>query len=336
MSDTSKIIASNDNHSNEINDEPLDPRIQIELERANAATSQINNLETQLDNAQKLFQISFTNCKQRLANLAKTLGRCVERARPYYDACQQAEEIIQTEQDKLRYEQIHEEKSKFYQEYEQQRIKHYRSLTRMITKSKPYFDAKFKAENELKNQKCRIEDVQNAIIQAKKTYRAALNNLEQISDEIHTKRKNQILMKLPLREPTVGAEKSDEFIELPTIEFSKIDLSDDSSDNDFSKSMNSLSINTSTDCIYPSSNINMSNNLSPLIINKFQNNSSTQTISSVNSENDQQLRKHMKTRKNGRIKPIEMLKNNETPLLSHLFGTHKFHSDSNLNSITKQ
>ncbi|CAF4572129.1 unnamed protein product, partial [Rotaria sp. Silwood2] len=92
MSDTSKIIASNDNHSNEINDEPLDPRIQIELERANAATSQINNLETQLDNAQKLFQISFTNCKQRLANLAKTLGRCVERARPYYDACQQAEE----------------------------------------------------------------------------------------------------------------------------------------------------------------------------------------------------------------------------------------------------
>ncbi|CAF2857966.1 unnamed protein product [Rotaria sp. Silwood2] len=387
MSDTSKIIASNNNHSNEINDEPLDPRIQIELERANAATSQINNLETQLDNAQKLFQISFTNCKQRLANLAKTLGRCVERARPYYDACQQAEEarletrkaaqeyqnsvelyhtakenlilaenklsnsdnitwqeyvnhinmkIIQTEQDKLRYEQIHEEKSKFYQEYEQQRIKHYRSLTRMITKSKPYFDAKFKAENELKNQKCRIEDVQNAIIQAKKTYRAALNNLEQISDEIHTKRKNQILMKLPLREPTVGAEKSDEFIELPTIEFSKIDLSDDSSDNDFSKSMNSLSINTSTDCIYPSSNINMSNNLSPLIINKFQNNSSTQTISSVNSENDQQLRKHMKTRKNGRIKPIEMLKNNETPLLSHLFGTHKFHSDSNLNSITKQ
>ncbi|CAF2432574.1 unnamed protein product [Rotaria sp. Silwood2] len=409
MSDTSKIIASNDNHSNEINDEPLDPRIQIELERANAATSQINNLETQLDNAQKLFQISFTNCKQRLANLAKTLGRCVERARPYYDACQQAEEarletrkaaqeyqnsvelyrtakenlilaenklsnsdnitwqeyvnhinmkIIQTEQDKLRYEQIHEEKSKFYQEYEQQRIKHYRSLTRMITKSKPYFDAKFKAENELKNQKCRIEDVQNAIIQAKKTYRAALNNLEQISDEIHTKRKNQILMKLPLREPTVGAEKSDEFIELPTIGkfyltsiilcsfcilffffityFPNVDLSDDSSDNDFSKSMNSLSINTSTDCIYPSSNINMSNNLSPLIINKFQNNSSTQTISSVNSENDQQLRKHMKTRKNGRIKPIEMLKNNETPLLSHLFGTHKFHSDSNLNRITKQ
>ncbi len=44
--------------------------------------------------AQKLFQISFTNCKQRLANLAKTLGRCVERARPYYNACRQTEEVI--------------------------------------------------------------------------------------------------------------------------------------------------------------------------------------------------------------------------------------------------
>ena len=43
--------------------------------------------------AQKLFQISFSHCKQRLANLAKALGRCVERARPYYDACKQAQEV---------------------------------------------------------------------------------------------------------------------------------------------------------------------------------------------------------------------------------------------------
>ncbi|CAF1514689.1 unnamed protein product [Rotaria sordida] len=379
MSDIPKIIERNDNHSNEINDEPLDPRIQIELERANAATSEINNLETQLDDAQKLFQISFTNCKQHLTNLAKTLGRCVERARPYYDACKQAEEarletrkaaqeyqnsvelyhtakenlilaenklsksdnttwqeyvnhitmkVIQTEQDKIHYERIHEEKSKLYQEYEQQRIKLYRSLTRMITKSKPYFDAKFKAENELKNQKCRIEDIQKAIIQAKKTYRTALNNLEQISDEIHTKRKNEILIKLPLREPTIGAEKSDEFIELPNLEFSKIDLSDELSDNDFSKSMNSLPINTSMNCIYPSSN-----NISPLINNKFQNHFTTQTITCEN--NYQQLRKHITTNKNSRIKQIGILMNNETPLLSHLFGTNKFHSDSNLNIITK-
>jgi hypothetical protein len=60
---------------------------------------------------------------------------------------------MQAEKDKIRCEQIHEEKSKLYQEYEQQRIKLYRSLTRTIMKSKVYFDEKVKAENELKVKK---------------------------------------------------------------------------------------------------------------------------------------------------------------------------------------
>ncbi|CAF3657744.1 unnamed protein product [Rotaria socialis] len=387
MSDSSKIIESDNVHSNEANDEPLDPRIQIELERANAATSEINNLESQLDNAQKLFQISFSHCKQRLANLAKTLGRCVERGRPYYDAVQQAEQarletgraaqeyqnsvelhcvakenlaaaenqlsksednatweecmnhltmkVTQIEQDKMRYEQIHEEKSKLYQEYEQQRIKLRHSLTRVIIKSKPYFDAKFKAENELKNQKCRIEDVQNAIIKAKRTYRAALNSLEQISDEIHTKRKNQILLQLPLREPGVGAETPDEFIELPKIEFPKINLSNQSSEHDLSKSMNSMSVNTSTDCIYRSSNINLSTNISPLTNKKFEDHCRTQMIASVNNGNDQRMKKQIIPSRSVRIKSTRIHKPNEAPLLSHLFGTYKFHSDPNLNASTK-
>ncbi|CAF1435072.1 unnamed protein product [Rotaria magnacalcarata] len=386
MSDSSKIIESDNVHSNEANDEPLDPRIQIELERANAATSEINNLETQLDNAQKLFQISFSHCKQRLANLAKTLGRCVERGRPYYDAFQQAEEarletgraaqeyqnsvelhctakenlaaaenqlsesdnvtwqecmnhltmkVMQIEQDKMRYERIHEEKSKLYQEYEQQRIKLHHSLTRAIIKSKPYFDAKFKAEHELKNQKYRIEDVQNAIIKAKRTYRAALNSLEQISDEIHRRRKNQILLKLPLREPGVGAETPEEFIELPKIEFSKIDLSNQSSEHDLSKSMNSMSVNTSTDCIYRSSNINLSTNISPLTNNKFEDHCRTQMIASVNNDNDQRMQKRLIPSRSIRLKSTWLHKPNETPLLSHLFGTHKYHSDPNLNASTK-
>jgi hypothetical protein len=62
---------------------------------------------------------------------------------------------MQAEKDKIRCEQIHEEKSKLYQEYEQQRIKLYRSLTRTIMKSKVYFDEKVKAENELKVKKKR-------------------------------------------------------------------------------------------------------------------------------------------------------------------------------------
>ncbi|CAF5136345.1 unnamed protein product, partial [Rotaria magnacalcarata] len=243
--------------------------------------------------------------------------------------------VMQIEQDKMRYERIHEEKSKLYQEYEQQRIKLHHSLTRAIIKSKPYFDAKFKAEHELKNQKYRIEDVQNAIIKAKRTYRAALNSLEQISDEIHRRRKNQILLKLPLREPGVGAETPEEFIELPKIEFSKIDLSNQSSEHDLSKSMNSMSVNTSTDCIYRSSNINLSTNISPLTNNKFEDHCRTQMIASVNNDNDQRMQKRLIPSRSIRLKSTWLHKPNETPLLSHLFGTHKYHSDPNLNASTK-
>ena len=77
---------------------------------------------------------------------------------------------MQAEQDKIRCERIHAEKSKLYQEYEQQRISLSGSLTKTILKSKseqristevillfihsrPYFDAKVKAENELKVKK---------------------------------------------------------------------------------------------------------------------------------------------------------------------------------------
>ena len=65
-------------------------------------------------------------------------------------------------------------------------------------------------------------------------YRTALNNLERISEEvsralvsirvrssmslqIHLKRKNQLLVKLPPREPGVGSDRPDEFIELPDL-----------------------------------------------------------------------------------------------------------------------
>ncbi|CAF1114986.1 unnamed protein product [Rotaria sp. Silwood1] len=460
LSISSKSLENDDNHhhhtkdslineivekSDETNDEPLDPRIQIELERANAATSEINNLETQLDEAQQLFQTSFNNCKQRLAVLAKDLGSCVERARPFYDACKQAEEaqsetqkaaqeyqrsveiyrvaketlslaeskllkadkrefdaawqeyvnhatmkVMQAEQDKTRSERTHEEKSKLYQEYEQKRVTLQRSLKRSIVKSKPYFDAKENAEHELQNQKLRIEAVQKAIGQAKRMYRTALNNLERISEEIHSKRKNQLLIKLPPREPGVGSDKPDEFIELPDLdlstdlsvnqeltEFPKIDVSDESSDEEdktkktndddeiLSNSISSISIdgaslnnnNNNTgmsniqqtsdyesfaDCMYQSSIIATANarTATPLTNINLDNHFSFQSSIRVNGEgsslsNDQQRRRKngISTtniiRKNGKTTRIKT--NNETPLLSHLFGTQKYTSDSDLN-----
>ncbi len=77
----------------------------------------------------------------------------------------------------------------------------------------------------------------------------------------------------------------------------------------------------------------------PLTNINFDNHFSIQPSIRVNAEdlslsNDQQRR-----RKNGTSSTITIIRkngktttNNETPLLSHLFGTHKFNSDSNLNS----
>jgi hypothetical protein len=50
---------------------------------------------------------------------------------------------MQAEQDKTRSERTHEEKSKLYQECEQQRVTLYRSLKRSISKSK------YKTKNKL-------------------------------------------------------------------------------------------------------------------------------------------------------------------------------------------
>jgi hypothetical protein len=91
--------------------------------------------------------------------------------------------------------------------------------------------------------------------------------------------------------------------------------------------MSSISLNTSTNCMHPSTNIDIT-----LTNNKSKTHFSTQTIACVTNENDHRRRK----RKNSKIKTIRVIMNNETPLLSHLFGTHKFHSDSNLNILTKQ
>lgn len=73
------------------------------------------------------------------------------------------------------------------------------------------------------------------------------------------------------------------------------------------------------------SNTDTTKTSSPLTTTKYKTNHlNSPTITCVNNQND-----HRRHRQNSKKKV------NETPLLSHLFGTLKFHSDSNLNLITK-
>ncbi|XP_019624912.1 PREDICTED: SH3 domain-binding protein 5-like isoform X2 [Branchiostoma belcheri] len=73
-------------------EEELDPRIQEELETLNQAADEINSLELELDDSRAAFRQLLTESTQRLNVLAKKLGSCVDRARPYYQARREARE----------------------------------------------------------------------------------------------------------------------------------------------------------------------------------------------------------------------------------------------------
>lgn len=82
-----------DEQSGDENDDTdLDPRIQIELEKLNSATDEINSLEVELDEANTTFRILLNESTRRLKLLSKKLGGCIERARPYYDALELAKQ----------------------------------------------------------------------------------------------------------------------------------------------------------------------------------------------------------------------------------------------------
>ncbi|XP_047512080.1 SH3 domain-binding protein 5 homolog isoform X1 [Pieris napi] len=59
---------------------------QVELEKLNAATDEINKLELELDESVKTFHLLLNETSRRLQALTKRLGTCVDKSRPYYDA----------------------------------------------------------------------------------------------------------------------------------------------------------------------------------------------------------------------------------------------------------
>jgi SH3-domain binding protein 5 len=66
-------------------EEPVDPRVQGELERLNSTSSDINNMENELEQAKSLFNTLKSRQLQRLEILQKKLGPCISKAKPYYE-----------------------------------------------------------------------------------------------------------------------------------------------------------------------------------------------------------------------------------------------------------
>uniref|UniRef100_A0A8D0AA94 SH3 domain-binding protein 5 n=1 Tax=Sander lucioperca TaxID=283035 RepID=A0A8D0AA94_SANLU len=78
-----------------------------------------------------------------------------------------------------------------------------KKLKRSINKSRPYFELKAKYYLQLEQLKRHVDERQAKLVVAKANYRAALRNLESISEEIHAQRRS---LAMGTREQGVGAE----------------------------------------------------------------------------------------------------------------------------------
>ncbi|KAF6022048.1 SH3BP5L [Bugula neritina] len=83
------------NHSED--EEPLDPRIQNELETMNKATDLINKYENDLVVARNRFKSLYKDSRDKLSAASKKLGTCIHRAVTYYDCrlkAKAAQEVV--------------------------------------------------------------------------------------------------------------------------------------------------------------------------------------------------------------------------------------------------
>ncbi|KAL9968222.1 hypothetical protein ACROYT_G026572 [Oculina patagonica] len=94
-----------DGEEEEDGEEMLDPRVKGELDRLNSSTAEINRLEQDLEELQATFRQTLTESAYILKSQASFLGKCINQARPYYDAVRKAKQSqIETQKAALKYE----------------------------------------------------------------------------------------------------------------------------------------------------------------------------------------------------------------------------------------
>ncbi|XP_055641453.1 uncharacterized protein LOC129778523 isoform X2 [Toxorhynchites rutilus septentrionalis] len=84
---------------------PVDPRVQIELEKLNEATDSINKYEVDLEEAKNEFRELLVESVEKIKAVAKKLGNSIETAKPYYEARLYASQLAkETQQSALNYD----------------------------------------------------------------------------------------------------------------------------------------------------------------------------------------------------------------------------------------
>ncbi|RMZ96045.1 SH3 domain-binding 5 isoform X3 [Brachionus plicatilis] len=246
--------------------EALDPRIQQELERLNQASSDINKMENELEDAKNLFNTTRNRQLQRLEFLQKKFGSCIVKSKPYYEALkiteklrsetqkavqeyQKAYSLYKTAKETLsvaennlsgeipdvwqehmsttitkinmskkmvdQAEENHRQKTAEFQSSEERCLIFEKDLKKYIIKSQPYYEEKNRWNVQTEAQKARIDELERALTDAKVTYKEAMKNLSNISEQIHEKRsaEKRGLKKSPSRESGVGSENPNDYVE---------------------------------------------------------------------------------------------------------------------------
>eukprot|EP00128_Syssomonas_multiformis_P016257 Colp12_sorted_trinity150504_noHs@26916 len=90
--------------------EEVDPRVQGALEELNLATDEVNLKEKELDAAKAQHRQVVRQAQKKLTALAKELGKCVEKARPYFDAKNKAKSAqLEAREAAIKYEKANSE-----------------------------------------------------------------------------------------------------------------------------------------------------------------------------------------------------------------------------------
>eukprot|EP00794_Sanderia_malayensis_P003059 gene3059-3522_t len=88
--DDISVKSEDEEDGNQDFNEDLDPRIMEELEKLNAASNRINILEKELDESRAVFRNFLTDATKALQTMHSRLGQCIDKARPYFEANEQA------------------------------------------------------------------------------------------------------------------------------------------------------------------------------------------------------------------------------------------------------
>ncbi|NXW39465.1 3BP5L protein, partial [Phaetusa simplex] len=114
-------------------------------------------------------------------------------------------QVNEAEEERLRSEREHQRVTQLCQQAEAKVQALQKSLKRVIVKSKPYFELKAQFNQILEEHKAKVTALERLVSQAKTRYSVALRNLEQISEQIHARRLQRLIVR---RASPVGAEAS--------------------------------------------------------------------------------------------------------------------------------